>query len=526
MKTSMNRRSFLAGAGMAGLALAGASAITLAGCSNAMGAGDAADGSSAAPVEHNPVETLDCDVVVVGSGTAGICAALSAAENGAKVIVLEKNGALYGSSVFAEGVGAIGSRLQKELGVEIDPQEMMDKSVLYHHWACNQVVLRKFLDECGPTIDWLETHGATFYDLFKIAGSAPTWLLPNEGGRLTGGVGKYMLPPLEDSARAMGVEFRISSPATELLIEDGAVKGIYAETENGEILINTAKGVILATGGYGNNAEMFKEFSHNDLDGYVFWGSEGHDGNGISMGVAAGGALHHPEAVMNSLLAPPSSFSYETPVAVAFGQSCNFQVNESGARFWNENSTGDFTFLGNTALAQEKIVSIVTETELLDVQENGLFVLVAGGVMGPFPTLVDDVAADPDITKFDTLDEIAEFYGIDADGLKASVERYNGFADAGIDEEFGKDPSLLHRVEPPFYTSLLLPSFYTTVGGLKVTPDMQVVAEGGGVIPGLFAVGCDAAGIYGFDYDVGTMTGSQQGWCATGGRLAGAKIIE
>ena len=117
MKTSMNRRSFLAGAGMAGLALAGASAITLAGCSNAMGAGDAADGSSAAPVEHNPVETLDCDVVVVGSGTAGICAALSAAENGAKVIVLEKNGALYGSSVFAEGVGAIGSRLQKELGV-------------------------------------------------------------------------------------------------------------------------------------------------------------------------------------------------------------------------------------------------------------------------------------------------------------------------------------------------------------------------------------------------------------------------
>ena len=523
----VSRRNFLKGAGALG---AGAFVGGMLGCSAPRATANSADEELLADASnmeeaHDPVEIIECDVVVIGSGTAGTCAALSAAERGGNVIVLEKLAVLGGSSLFAEGVGAIGSDLQKEKGIEVTVKEMVDRSDKYHHYACNHGVLQRFMEESGATINWLAAHGVTFYDAMKLGDSAPTWHTPYEGGRLTGAVGSYMLPILFDAAEECGVTFMTNTSATSLFLEEGSVKGVYAQSEKGEILLQAGRGVVLATGGYGNNAEMFKRFTNVDVNTVRYWGTEGHDGDGIAMGVAAGAALHKPGAVQWCLSVLPHCGTYEEPVASAFGCWTNLQVNETGQRFCSEGTTSDFTYIGNAFLSQNRVVSILTQAEV-DLVESEGFTAPITSTIPPIPGFADMVKEDQDVAVFDTLDELATHFSIDAEGLARTVELYNGYCETGVDEEFGKPAEFLRPCSSgPYYAAQLMTSFFTTVGGLKVDRLLRVVSEDGDPIEGLYAVGCDAAGLYGFDYDVGTMSGGQQGWCATGGRLVGEYLM-
>ena len=134
-------------------------------------------------------------------------------------------------------------------------------------------------------------------------------------------------------------------------------------------------------------------------------------------------------------------------------------------------------------------------------------------------------AGNEAIQTADTLEELAEKIGVDADALVAEVEKYNGYCAAGKDDEFAKDPQYLRALESgPYYSFELNVGIFTTVGGLKIDEDSEVLTSEGQAIPGLYATGCDTGGLYGDAYDVSICEGSCQGYAVYTGRRAAEAI--
>ena len=157
MEPTVSRRAFVKCALLGALAV---SAAAVAGCSADSAPEKLAD-SSGESTSHNPSRTESCDIVVVGSGMAGICAGARAADLGAHVIVLEQNSSLGGTSTVAEGVAGVNSYIHVRDGIEINVNEAVNRVEEYCHWGANKDVLTRFVTESGATIDWLhDTCGA------------------------------------------------------------------------------------------------------------------------------------------------------------------------------------------------------------------------------------------------------------------------------------------------------------------------------------------------------------------------------
>ena len=211
---------------------------------------------------------------------------------------------------------------------------------------------------------------------------------------------------------------------------------------------------------------------------------------------------------------------------------CMLRVNDKGRRFFNESMCMDFTTISNAILAQVGTFALFDQAWLDSVADELLPVgweLYGFPENAPWPEardVVDEAVAAGNLVKADTLEQLAEQLGIDAAGLKETVERYNSFIESGVDEDFGAVTAMLPPMtQAPFYGGKITAGSYATCGGLYVDENLRVISKNGDPIPGLFALGGDASSIYGNDYDVGVLPGSQQGWCATGGRLAAEFIL-
>lgn len=146
-----------------------------------------------------------------------------------------------GTSAFAEGFAGVNSRFQADQGIQIDPISVISDTMNYHHCACLAPVVREMVHNSGETMNWFEENGITFAAVAALGNSYPTWHLPADGKRHGN--------PRLNSARhpptrreAMGVEFRTEEPMTGLVVENGTVKGVYAQGKEGEIQINAQSG--------------------------------------------------------------------------------------------------------------------------------------------------------------------------------------------------------------------------------------------------------------------------------------------
>jgi fumarate reductase flavoprotein subunit len=469
---------------------------------------------------------LKTDVVVIAAGAAGLPASLAAAQSGAKVIVFEKGATTGGTGSMGMGPFGVESRLQKLKQMGPDRDQAFKMFMDYTHWRVDARLVRAYIDKAATSIDWLESLGVEFVEpAAYFPGGQFTWHLvkPEQGepGPMAAGT---MMKRLTDRAKELGVDLRLQTPVTKILRTGDHVTGVVAETASGDVLEVDSPTVIVATGGFGDNPEMIKKYL-----GYE-WGKDlfsfrvpGIAGDGIRMAWEVGAAPSDMNIEM--IYGMPAEPNF--PMMALFGQP-HLMVNLLGQRFVDESIMGNTTFTGNAIAAQKnKTGFVLFDSEIKQVMEAQGFDHVHAVFRIPGLRDIDGLVAEAQaggnhaVITADSLDELAAKTGIDAAGLKATVEEYNGFCESGFDPRFNKSHHLLRPLRGPrYYAGVQMPSAYGTLGGIKINEHTEVLDKQWRPIGGLYAAGTDACSIYGDSY-VFILPGNTMGFAINSGRIAG-----
>ena len=469
---------------------------------------------------------LTGDVIVIAAGPAGLCAAIAAAREGSCVLVFEKGSTTGGAANMGMGPLGVESRLQrlKQHGPTRD--EAFRAFMDYTHWRVDAQLVRAYIDKAATSIDWLEGLGVEFVEpAAYFPGGNFTWHIVKAGqgqpGPMAAGA---MIRTLTEKAKELGVKILLQTPVRQILKEKDRVVGVLAEDPSGESVEARAKAVIVCTGGFGNNPEMIKKYT-----GYE-WGRDlasfripGVDGDGARMAWEVGAAP--TEMTMELIYMMPGEF--DPALGEVFRQP-HLMVNLLGERFMNEEIMPNTTFTGNAISRQkERTAFLIFDEAIKRHMETVGFDQVS--VVFPFMKAVNfDRLLQGHLDKgfkeifvADSLDELAAKTGIEGEGLRKTVEEYNGFCEKGYDDVFNKDHRLLRPIKTPkFYAGRFLPGAYGSVGGIKINHRTEVLDKRWKVIPGLFAAGTDACSIYGDSY-VFILPGNTMGFAVNSGRIAG-----
>ncbi len=463
-------------------------------------------------------ETTTADVVVVGAGLAGACAAVSAAESGAKTIVLEK-----GLTTMAHGNynGVFGSRLQKELGIEVDRAHLLTDLMRWRSFTADQRLVALWFDEGGQVMDWLLdlTEAAGISVIVESYPWTGEWTDHYSAGHKFEGGNAAVLSMLESKALELGAEINYQTPAVRLLRkQDGRVTGVVAETPEGDYKQFNAKAVVLCTGGYGSNREMMEKYSPWALSAVTsYYYPQLNTGDGHKMGLWIGAAmdeLPHCSMVFDGRI--PDSLVYYTIARQAW-----LNVNIRGERYGNEMTPA--SVMARVDMLQPGHVKWSVWDGKWE-EEVAIFGDPMGQLMPPAPEYRETLekgVGEGHIIEASTIEELAQRMEVPQETFLATVARYNELASMGEDLDFGKPASRLTTVEkPPFYAAKTGGAFYVTLGGLKVTPKLQVLDTDTNVIPGLYAAGNVSGGFFASLYAI-TVPGISHGRALTFGRLAG-----
>ena len=478
------------------------------------------------------MKEINVDLAVVAAGPAGLAAAISGAEGGLSVAVFEKTNVTGGSANMGMGPFAVGSKIQKRNLIGLTRDEAFKKFMDYTHWRVDANLVRKYIDKSSDTIEWLEDMGVEFFDSARFfADSEATWhrVKPDNGIPGPRGASK-MFSLMTERARELGVEFYLETPAKEILVEDGVVKGVVVVNASGEEIKVNSKAVVVATGGFGANPKMVKEELGRNLGQDLFlFPIPGLQGDGCRMAWAAGAAKS--EIVWEMAYCMPASIDADPEISRVFCQP-NLLVNLEGERFINEAIMDNTTFTGNAINLQTNHVaySIVDSSIIKRYEKNGMDCV---SLVYPFFDLSNfnekfmaaKEAGNPDLYYGETLEELAEATGIDVQGLLDTVDEYNDMCDS-VDSKFNKPNDYMRPLKKgPYYAGRMFPSGYGTLGGIKINHRMEVVSTEGKTIKGFYAAGTDACNIFGDSY-VFIMPGNTMGFCINGGRMAGENAAD
>jgi fumarate reductase flavoprotein subunit len=477
------------------------------------------------------MKQLEADVVIISAGTAGLAAAVAAAERGAKVIAFEKASTTGGTGNMGMGPLGVESRLQRQKRMALTREEAFKIFMDYTHWRVDARLVKAYLYKSGSTIDWLEQMGVEFSEPEAyFPGSNFTWHTVKSGpSGSTPGASAIMMKKMTERAQRLGVQFHLQTPVKKILKEGGQIVGVMAEDSSGEDIQAKAKAVIVATGGFGDNPEWIKKFTGYEYGRDLFsMRVPGLVGEGIRMAWEAGAA---PGPMNMELIYNPIEEG-EIELHLAFRQP-NLLVNLLGERFINEGIMGNNTFTGNAIAIQKNRCAFVIFDEAAKehYKKVGLDQCWGGNPLTKLENI--DAAIKQTLAQgnkslivADSLEELASKTGININGLRKTVAEYNQACEKGRDDLFNKDYRYLKPVKQPrFYAGKLVCSAYGSLGGIKINDKTEVLTKDYEVIPGLYAAGTDACAIYGDSY-VFVLPGNTMGFALNSGRLAGENAAE
>ncbi|HZU46186.1 MAG TPA: FAD-binding protein [Mycobacterium sp.] len=459
----------------------------------------------------------DVDVVVIGFGIAGGCAAVSAAAAGTRVLVLERAAAAGGTTAMAGGHFYLGggTAVQQATGHPDSPEEMYKYLVAVSRDPDHQKI-RAYCESSVEHFNWLESLGFQFERSFypekaviqpnteglMYTGNEKVWpffekAVPAPRGHKVPVPGdtegaKLVIDLLLKRAENLGVQIRYETGATQLIVDgSGAITGVMWKqfSETGAV---KAKSVIIAAGGFVMNKEMVARYTPKLAEKPFVLGNTYDDGLGIRLGMSAGGATQHMDQIFITAPAYPPSILLTGII-----------VNKLGKRFVAEDSYHSRT--SGFAMDQPDSAAylIVDEAHLQRPQV-------------PLVPLIDG---------WETVEEMEAALGIPTGNLVATLNRYNEFAARGEDPDFHKQPEFLAPQDKGPWGAFDLSlgkAMYAgfTVGGLATSVDGEVLRDDGTVIPGLYAVGACASNIA--QDGKGYASGTQLGEGSFFGRRAGA----
>jgi fumarate reductase flavoprotein subunit len=460
------------------------------------------------------VSEVDVDVLVVGSGAAGLSAALAARQAGAeRVLVAEAEGIVGGSSRLSGGLmmGA-DTRYQRAQGIEDSPAALFHDYMTLNQWKVETAVVERLTQRAGAAVEWLGDLGVEFYDQLVFGGDETVPRVHCPIGR-----GQAVVDVLYRHCREAGVEFALGQRVDRLLVEDGSVVGIAVGDD--EI---TAGAVVIASGGFGADEDKRREFFPAVYDtGWSYYiGADGSRGDALDFTRAVNAQVTGFNRGLR-LLHTDFDLMYE-----AYLPGWLVLVNREGRRFCDETAPygimdGLLQEQGDSAFAVFDHATLVDATELGAARYKQS---IPGSTKKQSPhwnlDIIEMMLTEGKVHREDSVGDLADVIGVPAENLQATVDRVNELVTLREDRDYLKDPKFLEPIATgPFYAVEVRPATCCfTACGLRINREAEVLDESGRVIPGLLAAGEVTGGVIGPRY-VGS--GNSYGNCVTMGRIAG-----
>lgn len=515
-----------------------------------------ADTDALAAIEYEEtteeITVTEADVIVIGGGGAGLAAAVTAHENGGTVIVLEKMPRLGGNTILS-GAAYNAADPDRQQALEMtdlerqtvesiieeeqeDPMVQEWQATLAEEWAAyneagstylfdspslhklqtynggdkkgNPELIDVLAENAFDAIGWLDEKDMEFTDhIFTVLGGL--WNRAHQPEKPLGtGYIEAFSAYIEENSDMMNVY--LDTKATDLIVEEGVVVGVVAEYEGETYEFRANKGVVMATGGFGNNGEMRDEYNTiwPSLTNLMSTNHSGATGDGIEMGLEVGAALVGMEDIQLLPMGDPNTGSLSGNIEQ--GVQNRIFVNFEGERFVDEGARRD----------------VMTQA-LMNQTDSSMWVIVdkhsypSGDDLNHFNESINELVEADRAFEADTLEELADLIGVDPETLVATVDEFNQAVAGEIEDPFGRTLFQDPIDEAPFYAGLRVPTVHHTMGGLVINTHAEVLNDAGEVIEGLYAAGEVTGGIHGTN----RLGGNALADIIVYGRIAGRNVM-
>ena len=424
--------------------------------------------------EGGDPNTKAYDVVVVGSGGAGLAAAIQAHDLGVSVVVVEKMSVIGGNTNKASaGMNAAETKFQKLKGIVDSKDLFYNETMTGGKNKNNPELLRYFVENAPDAIDWLDNNGIELSGITTTGGMSVDRTHRPASGAAVGG---YLISGLVKNINRRGIEVMLDSNVTEIITENHKVVGVKVTEEDGSIQTIKAKAVIIATGGFSANREMVEKY-RPDLKGFVTTNHKGATGSGIMILEKLGaGTVDMKEIQIHPTV--EQTTSYLISESIRGGGA--ILVSQAGKRCVNELDT-----------------RYNVSAEIIKLPEHYSYILFDQQVRDENKAIEEYVSHDL-VVQADSINELAQKLSIDANTLSNTIERYNQFVNTKQDEDYGRTTGMRHPInKAPYYAIKIAPGVHHTMGGVTINTHTQVLDTAKNIIQGVFAAGEVVGGVHG-----------------------------